>query len=166
MEKCHENDFLKIFSQKGKWNPFQTTTKRKRKKNFFNAQIRYHHRFFLLLFVGSLALNWNFITFSGFTSDVRANFMTWSDVRTPMQHHIDGLRFWCRYKRKWNAILSTVCMLCKNVRLYYVNSGMHFIILIKFPLGKWIFNCDSNRINAGKTEHNPLCTMAFGRRTI
>lgn len=26
---------------------------------------------------------------------------------------------------------------CENIRVYYVNSGMHFIILIKFPLGEW-----------------------------
>lgn len=93
-------------------------------------------------------------------------------------HERTNTMFAANIKWKWNSIIVYILYIlkerahCEDISVYYVNSGMHFIILIKFPLGEWIpsaisFHFTENRINAGKTERKPrMIWMALDVATI
>lgn len=93
-------------------------------------------------------------------------------------HERTNTMFAANIKWKWNSVIVYILYIlkerahCEDISVYYVNSGMHFIILIKFPLGEWIpsaisFHFTENRINAGKTERKPrMIWMALDVATI
>lgn len=183
MEKCHENDFLKILCQKGKWIPFRATTKRMVKhQTFFLMLCDFVCDCVLLIFFASLSSEVGFwietllrfcihiwrVGFYDLIRCARAN---------PIQsnHERTNTMFAANIKWKWNSTIVYILKEsahCEDISVYYVNSGMHFIILIKFPLGEWIpsaisFHFTENRINAGKTKRKPrMIWMALDVATI